>query len=217
MTVHAGQPGCRVDLDGAAQGKTDAEGGLILTGVDPSDHYVHVDCPNQPEVTRFVSPSAGQSVDVQLPARKSSGEGIGAPLPAGAENNMQLRKLIGEAMDLRSGGQFPQAVQKLRQAVQIDPENPDLHRELGITFLMVREWGSARIELLEAIHHDPGNADAHNGLGYALEKLGEIRPALDQFRIATHLDPKDDSYQQHYLEALGLLSAQEYEKKHKKK
>lgn len=218
MTVHAEKPGCKVDLDGAPQGETDPQGDLILTDVDPSDHYVHVDCPGQTEITRFVSPGAGENAELRVVPRSAAGEeGGDASSIASAEHNLELRKLLGEAMDLRAGGQFPQAIQKLRQAVQVDPDNPDLHRELGITFLMIRDWGRARIELLEAIHHDAGNADAHNGLGYALEKLGEIRPALDQFRIATHLDPNDESYQQHYLEALGMLAAQQYEKKNKKR
>jgi Flp pilus assembly protein TadD len=88
-----------------------------------------------------------------------------------------------------------------------------LHRELGITFLLAKDWKRARVEMLEALKHDPDDADAHNGLGYALEKLGELEPALREYRTATHLEPDDPSYRQHYIEALAKLSAQKAEKK----
>ena len=130
---------------------------------------------------------------------------------------MEVRRLFREAADFRSNGQFPQAIDALRRAIKIDPENPNLHHELGTTFLMIRDWERARVELIEAIRHDPNSAGLHNGLGYALEKLGEIRPALDQFRLAARLDPTDTSYRDQYFEALGLLAAQQSGKKRKAK
>ena len=135
-----------------------------------------------------------------------------------AGRSLEVRSLFREAADFRSNGQFPEAISTLRRAIKVDPENPNLHHELGMTFLMIRDWERARVELLEAIRHDPNSADLHNGLGYALEKLGEISPALDQFRMATRLDSTDTSYRDQYFEALGLLAAQQSQnkKKHKK-
>jgi tetratricopeptide (TPR) repeat protein len=217
VLVHAAKPGCKVDLDGSDEGETNAQSSLMISDVDPSDHYVHVDCPGQPEATYFISPEAGETAQIEPEASAASDSAGGNSLAVAAENTTELRGLVREAVDLRGEGQFPKAIQKLRQAVRLDPANPDLHHELGVTFLMIRDWDQARVELLEAIRHEPNNADAHNGLGYALEKLGEIRPALDQFRIATRLDPSDNSYRQHYMDALGMLAMQEYEKKKKKK
>jgi Flp pilus assembly protein TadD len=111
-------------------------------------------------------------------------------------------------VQLRSHGRLEEAVRELREATKLDPENSDLHRELGITFLLDKDWKRARVEMLEAIRHDPTDADAHNGLGYALEKLGEFAPALQEYRTATHLEPDDPSYRQHYFEAMARLSAQ---------
>jgi tetratricopeptide (TPR) repeat protein len=217
VLVHDAKPGCKVDLDGTEEGETNNQGSLTISDVDPSDHYLHVDCPGQPEATYFVSPEAGETAQIEPQASAASDNLNGISPAAPAANSTELRGLVREAVDLRGEGQFPEAIQRLRQAIRLDPANPDLHHELGVTFLMIRDWDRARVELLEAIRHEPNNADAHNGLGYALEKLGEIRPALDQFRIATHLDPSDDSYRQHYMDALGMLAMQEYEKKKKKK
>jgi Flp pilus assembly protein TadD len=129
------------------------------------------------------------------------------------QSKIQLRQLVQKAVQLRAAGLFDEVVAALREATQRDPENSDLHRELGITFLLAKDWKRARVEMLEAIKHDPDDADAHNGLGYALEKLGELEPALQEFRTATHLEPDDPSYRQHYLEALGKWAAQKAEKK----
>lgn len=217
VAVQTARAGCRVGVDGSPMGTTNAQGKLMLSGIAPSEHYVHIDCPGQPESTRFISPNANTTVPliVQPPTGPET-EGGSSPV-AMVENNQELRNLVRHAVDLRADGKFPEAIQMLRRAAMLDPNNPDLHHELGNTFLMIRNWGNARVELLEALRHEPGDADVHNSLGYALEKLGEIRPALDQFRFATHLDPTDDSYKDHYMEALGLLAAEQAQKKKKKR
>lgn len=211
ITVQSAKPGCSVDVDGTPAGKTNAQGRLILSNVTVSSHYIHVDCPGQPEATTFVSPSAGSTTEVR-PAPSESGED-GGPDFGRAENNLELRKLLTEAANDRSNGQFPDSIHALRSAIQLDPDNAGLHHEIGMTFLMIRDWANAEVELREAIRRDPSSAGAHNGLGYALEKLGDVHGALDQFRIATHLDPDDSSYQDHYVEALGVLAAEQGGKK----
>ncbi|HTV57028.1 MAG TPA: tetratricopeptide repeat protein [Terriglobia bacterium] len=209
VTISAREPGCSADLDGTLAGKTNAQGNLALTDVAASEHYVHIDCPGKPERTVFVTLQAGQQLDIRP---ESSSHGGPSALEL-AENRLEVRQLLVQAVDLRGDGRFPQTVTDLRRAVNLDPENPNLHHELATTFLMVGDWDDARIELLETLRHDPDDADAHNALGFAYEKLGDIRPALDQYRIATHLDPGDDSYQRHYLEALALLPAGHTHKK----
>src|SRR5262249_24405231 len=135
------------------------------------------------------------------------------PPLAAAQSKLQLRQLLLKAVELRAAGLFDEAAAKWRQAAERDPENSDLHRELGITFLLAKDWKRARVEMLEATKHDPDDADAHNGLGYALEKLGELDAALQEYRKASRLEPDNLSYRQHYIEALSKLSAQGADKK----
>ncbi len=216
VRVQAGKPGCSVDVDSSAQGKTGIDGSLTVRDVAPSEHYVHVDCPGQPELTYFVDPQPGATAQIQTQGT-SSGGGEATPLGE-AENNTELRRLVSVAANDREDGQFPEAVQTLRQAMELDPDNPGLHHELGMTFLMVHKWNEAAIELQEATHLDPASAGAHNALGYALEKLGKLQPAVDQFRTATQLDPSDGSYRDHYEEAMGMLAAAQSggKKKHRR-
>jgi tetratricopeptide (TPR) repeat protein len=211
IRVRGQSEGCTVELDAAPAGKTNAQGELVLRDVDPTDHYIHVLCPGQHELAYFVSPHAGETAEIRvtLDALGPPGGGTGDA----TESKIELRQLVQKAVELRAAGLFDEAVTKLREATQRDPENSDLHRELGISFLLAKEWKRARVEMLEALKHDPDDADAHNGLGYALEKLGELEPALQEYRTATHLEPDDPSYRQHYIEALAKLSAQKAEKK----
>jgi tetratricopeptide (TPR) repeat protein len=210
IAIQAGAAGCHVDLDASTAGSTDARGSLVISNVEPGDHYIHVGCPGTPEAAYFISPKANEQVHI-APAQQ--------PQPATsdpvtlAENQAKLRRLVQQAVQLRQQARLDEAVSALREAMKLDPENSDLHRELGITFLLAKEWKRARVEMIEAIRHDQSDADAHNGLGYALEKLGDIDGALNEYRAATHLEPDDPSYRTHYLETLVKIQARKEIKK----
>lgn len=214
IRINTGREGCAVELDSSPAGKTDTRGVLELSNLEPSDHYLHILCPGQQqEAAYFVSLRPGENLEVRHEATvPASGVSV-RPVLEAAEAKIKLRQNVQQAVRLRAAGRLEEAVQLLHEAAKLDPENSDLHRELGITFLLGKDWKRARVEMLEAIRHDPNDADAHNGLGYALEKLGDLDGALKQFRTATRLEPDDSSYRQHYLEALGKLAAKQPEKK----
>ena len=218
VNISTGRAGCTVELDAAPAGKTDAQGRLVLADVEATDHYIHVRCPDEAQETAYlVSPRLGENAQIRhgtsAPSASASAESTSDKALDRAEAKIKLRELVKDAVQLRVHGRLEEAVQELREATKLDPENSDLHRELGITFLLDKDWKRARVEMLEAIRHDPTDADAHNGLGYALEKLGQFGPALNEYRTATHLEPDDPSYQRHYLEALARLAAEKAEKK----
>ena len=213
VTVHAAHEACEVELDAVVAGKTDAHGVLAFHDVEPGDHYIHVRCPGEPEAAYYVLARVGRNIDIGgaagTPAPPASAD---APLEL-AGTRIELREHLQQAIQLRAKGRLEEAVRNLRAAIQLDPENSDLHRELGITFLLGKDWKRARVEMLEAVRHDPTNADAHNGLGYALEKLGKLAEALKEYRTASRLDPDDPGYRQHYVDALGKVYAQQNLKK----
>lgn len=202
--------GCAVNLDADAVGKTNAQGELALTNVAAGDHYLHVDCAGQPTQAFFESTKPAGRVELK-PAATAPAE---SPLEA-AESRQELIKLLQKAVQARTAGHTDEAITDLRRATELDPENPDLHRELGITFLLAKDWERARVEYVEAVRHDPSEAESHNGLGYALEKLGDILAASKEFRIAMQIEPDDKSYQEHYTET--ILALQEMKEKAKKK
>jgi Flp pilus assembly protein TadD len=212
VTVQGGHEGCLVELDAQAAGKTNADGKLVIPEVEPGDHYLHIDCPGEHAAAYFVSPRAGENLEVRRTAA-----GTAPPEPASvqeaAATKIRLRRLVQQAVQSRAKGRLDEAVEHIREALKLDPENSDLHRELGITFLLGKEWKRARVEMLEAIRHEPSDADAHNGLGYSLEKLGDIAGAVKEYRLATRLDPDDPTYRTHYFDALAKLAAEKAKKK----
>ena len=212
-----GQAGCPVEIDTIQMGETGEDGVLLVSGVEPGDHYIHIDCPNQKEKAFFVTSTAGETVVVKPEMAIAGNEGPEqSPLEA-AQAHLQLRQSVQQAVRLRARSQFDEAVRLLREATRLDPENSDLHRELGITFLLTKQWARARVEMIEAIRHNPQDADAYNGLGYALDKLGDLDGAVKEFRIATRLEPDNSSYRQHYLEALTKIAVRQQEEALKKK
>jgi tetratricopeptide (TPR) repeat protein len=213
VIVQAGQAGCRVDLDADSAGTTDAAGNLTIANVDPGDHYVHVECPGKPEAAFFISPKANGEARIGPTRDEPSSSGAAINPTTVAENKTKLTRLVQQAVQLRQQAQLDEAVAALREAMALDPENSDLHREMGITFSLAKEWKRARVEMIEAIRHDRTDADAHNGLGYALEKLGDINGAVKEYRIATNLEPDDPSYRTHYFDALVKIQAAKEVKK----
>ena len=193
IAVETGRDGCRAELDSVARGATNAKGGLLITDVEPGDHYLHVLCPGAPEAVYFLSAQAAQTTAIQVAADNGAAASVRDPSVIAA-NKIELNQLVPKAVQSRADGRLDEAAAAFRQALALDPENSDLHRELGITFLLGKEWKRARVEMIEAIRHDRNNADAHNGLGYALEKLGDLDGALQEYRTATHLEPDDPTY-----------------------
>lgn len=211
VTVHTDEEGCAVEVDSTPVGKTGATGVLELPEVEPGDHYIHVRCREREARAHFISAVVGEKAEVRHD-ESAPAAAFPDPLEA-AQARLQLRRLIQEAIQFRARGNVEDAVRNLRDALRLDPENSDLHREMGITFLLAKEWKRARVEMLEAVRHKPDDADAYNGLGYALEKLGDLEGAVEAYRSATKLEPADSSYRQHYFGALAKLAAQQAEKK----
>ena len=53
-------------------------------------------------------------------------------------------------------------------------------------------------ELREAQQLDPKDANVHDSIGFALESKGDVRGALEEYRAAYMLDPKNATYKQNY-------------------
>lgn len=213
IEIQTRHPGCSVDLDSGTPSKIGESGLITIGSVNPGDHYLHLSCPDGRLEALHVSPSAGEVLKVQF-ADVTAAPLTGLEL---VEARVRLRELIREAVRLRSRGRIEEAAQNLRDARKLDPENSDLHRELGITFLLGKEWKRARIEMLEAIRHEPTDADAYNGLAYSLEKLGHLEAAAEAYLKAMKLDPSDSTYRRHYYDAVGRIAAQQQAQNQKKK
>jgi hypothetical protein len=213
VTVHAQAANCSVDLDNQRVGQTNGHAVLVLQEVEPGDHYLHLSCPGEDDKAFLISPHSGENVTLDGGKAEDISNPQGNPADSVVEARRQLPQLVQQAVQLRARGKVAEAAERLRAAAKLDPENSDLHRELGITFLLGKDWKRARVEMLEAIRHDPTDADAYNGLGYALEKMGDLNEAVKQYRMATSLDPQDPTYRTHYVDLQSKLSQAKAQKK----
>jgi hypothetical protein len=213
VTLRAHGPGCLVDIDGQGRGKTDDHGLLVTPDVEPGDHYLHLRCPGEEVKAFFISPRLGENLKLDGNQAEQVSNPQADTTLGPAEAGTELRQLVQQGVQLRARGKLDEAVEHLRAALKLDAGNSDLHRELGITFSLGKDWKRARVEMLEAIRLDPTDADAYNGLGYALEKMGDLNEAVKQYRMATRLDPADPTYRTHYFDILSKLAQENAKKK----
>src|SRR3954452_22073398 len=84
--------------------------------------------------------------------------------------------------------QYGEAVGFYRSAIKSSPNDAELHNKLGITYLQLHEFGSARKSFGKAIKYDPRYVNAYNNMG-ATEYLSKrYRPAINYLKRALELD-----------------------------
>ena len=200
---------CEVGLDGEPFGQTNAKGDFSLEAIEPGEHYVQVTCPGQKLGSHFISLRSSQIFVLDVSARKTSSPAVASPESLGAafEARRRLRGHVNKALDFRKENKLTEAVLELRHAAPLDPGNSDIHRELGITFLLMKSWKRAANELRETLRLDPNSAEAQNDYGYALEKIGYLDEALEAYREAINLAPEEDTYLQRYANLLAKVYA----------
>ncbi|MEE9218827.1 MAG: tetratricopeptide repeat protein [Acidobacteriota bacterium] len=93
-----------------------------------------------------------------------------------------------------------EAIEALRQAVRLRPDNYQAHNELGHTLGMLNEdWGAAEREFRAALEHQPDSPEVNYNLAYALFRLQHYGQARQQFQETFRLKPEmADS--EHYKE-----------------
>ncbi|HSM50024.1 MAG TPA: tetratricopeptide repeat protein [Thermoanaerobaculia bacterium] len=100
-----------------------------------------------------------------------------------------------------AGGAMP-PVERLRQAVEANPDDADAVLALANANFDIQNWGRA-IELYQRYDQlRPGDANALTDLGVSLRETGRIDEAIALFRRASELAP--DHWQSRFNEAIVL-------------
>lgn len=117
---------------------------------------------------------------------------FGAPAAAAA---------AGSSSPAAPAGAMPE-VERLRQAVEANPNDADAVLALANVNFDIRNWSRA-IELYQRYDQlRPGDANALTDLGVCLRETGRIDEALVQFRRAAEVSP--DHWQSRFNEAIVL-------------
>src|SRR6266481_1508949 len=95
-----------------------------------------------------------------------------------------------------------QAVKAFRQAVKLQPENPDAHNNLGLAFLQNGDGNGAIAEFQTATRLRPDDSGYLGNLGAAHLQVADFDAAISEFESAIKLSPEDATL--HYDLGLAL-------------
>jgi tetratricopeptide (TPR) repeat protein len=84
-----------------------------------------------------------------------------------------------------------EAASEFRTTLQIKPDLPQAHNNLGSVLLDLGRLDEAKVEFEEALRLKPGDDEVHNNLAMLLEKMGRHDEAIAQSREALRLRPGD--------------------------
>lgn len=138
--------------------------------------------PDHGEVYRLLG-RAYRALNMPARARASAAQALRLPSktpmsdPLRAEVRAEgatVKQLVRQANDLRRDRRIDQAIQKLRQALEVQPDNADAHLQLGLAYFIDlgrREEGLW--ELREAVRLAPNHPDARQALEEAERRVRE--------------------------------------------
>jgi tetratricopeptide (TPR) repeat protein len=151
--------------------KSSAPSSTAATGVDPKDGIA----------------SANKVLSALVLLNESNPEKVAAlvqPLLA-ANTKMYLAQFVMGA-SLARQHQYPQAIEYLRHAIELQPDSTWAHFEMGSTLLKTGDYKTAVIHLEIASSRLPEFAEAHLLLAQAYEHLGRTEDAKrERLKIAT--------------------------------
>ena len=91
-------------------------------------------------------------------------------------------------------GMAAQATVALEKAKRREPDKASIREALGIAYFRIRRWDAAEAEFRKLIDLSPVNDYAHYALGRTLEKQGREAEANGHFKLASSMNPENESY-----------------------
>jgi len=94
------------------------------------------------------------------------------------------------ALKAEEQGEMLRAESLLKKAIEIEPENPNFHFELGNLLIEKNDLMGARLEFEQAVMIDPEHLASHYNLGLVYGEFGLTAEAREEFRKVLELDPR---------------------------
>ncbi len=99
-----------------------------------------------------------------------------------AEANADAQKLYNSGIAFSEAGKIDEAINALKQALKIRPEDAPTHFQLGMTYSKSKLYKEAFDSFKRATHYKPDWAEAHFRLGMMSYVLGKQSQALDEYQ-----------------------------------
>lgn len=113
---------------------------------------------------------------------------------ARAKQRAEFDQRFGQAVIMLHARQYEHAVTALHRLLEIAPEVPEVHVNMGFALLGMHRQAAARDFFLGATQLRPQQANAYYGLAIALEGLGDRPGALGAMRTFVHLAAPGDPW-----------------------
>ncbi len=92
---------------------------------------------------------------------------------------------------LAQSGRTREAIATFERALAVDPSNALARANLGTVYLMVHDYPNARAAMQGAIALDPDVSRAHNALGVIAAETGHPEEAIEHWKRAVALNPRE--------------------------
>jgi tetratricopeptide (TPR) repeat protein len=90
---------------------------------------------------------------------------------------------------------YDHALEYAEKALAINPENAELHNNLGLILHMTGRFEEAMMHFQKAIDVQPDQAEVYYNLGMVLKEKGRLNEAIANYEKAIHLSPSNaDAY-----------------------
>ena len=84
---------------------------------------------------------------------------------------------------------FDELIEFLRKALELNPNYPDFHNNLGVALKREGDLTAAIASYKSALQLKPNYPEAHNNLGNALKEQGDLAAAIASYKTALQLKP----------------------------
>ena len=128
----------------------------------------------------------------QRPQERQSDQDL-RPLIRARARQAEVLQRAAHGAELTKKGQYAEAEQEFRAALQLDPRNADLYSSLGVVQGQQQKWDDAASSVREALRLNPNNDLAHALLGVALGGKGDMDGMVSEEREALRLNPSNDA------------------------
>ena len=98
--------------------------------------------------------------------------------------------------------QFAGAVAAWEEVLELTPEMPEAHVNLGFSLIGVDDWARARDSFERALELRPGQENAYYGLALCHERQGDLDLALGAMRVFVHLAGPESPYARRAMAAI---------------
>jgi len=97
---------------------------------------------------------------------------------------LHARALYEQALTNLSERRLSLGLSALKQAIDLDPDNPIYRNALGVVMLDLKRPTEAQVELEKAVQLDPNYAEAQHNLGLCYAEQGRFADAIAAYRRA---------------------------------